>query len=171
MPGTDIPIVSPDELLAATPDRMLLTLPDLLPEARSNIKSTVCWCRRFRDGGSGGSSAGDGDAGDESEPAHDVVGDIHQFGWSLVHLGGLAVGLIALVAQHHTYFVAPGGPGLPPVPQRHSVAGAREACATELFPTSSGPRRFTSREPSSAPQGKHQGGVSVDRLDRRGQGT
>jgi C-methyltransferase C-terminal domain/Putative zinc binding domain len=32
MPGTDIPIVSPDELLAADPDRVLLTLPDLLPE-------------------------------------------------------------------------------------------------------------------------------------------
>jgi len=32
MPGTDIPIVSPDELLAAKPDRVLLTLPDLLPE-------------------------------------------------------------------------------------------------------------------------------------------
>ena len=30
MPGTDIPIVSPDELLAAKPDRVLLTLPDLL---------------------------------------------------------------------------------------------------------------------------------------------
>jgi hypothetical protein len=32
MPGTDIPIVSPDELLAAKPDRVLLTVPDLLPE-------------------------------------------------------------------------------------------------------------------------------------------
>ena len=32
MPGTDIPIVSPDELLAAEPDRVLLTIPDLLPE-------------------------------------------------------------------------------------------------------------------------------------------
>jgi hypothetical protein len=32
MPGTDIAIVSPDELLAAKPDRVLLTLPDLLPE-------------------------------------------------------------------------------------------------------------------------------------------
>ena len=32
MPGTDIPIVSPDQLLAAKPDRVLLTLPDLLPE-------------------------------------------------------------------------------------------------------------------------------------------
>jgi len=32
MPGTDIPIVSPDELLAANPDRVLLTLPDLFPE-------------------------------------------------------------------------------------------------------------------------------------------
>ncbi|WP_235948158.1 methyltransferase domain-containing protein [Nocardia terrae] len=32
MPGTDIPIMSPAELLAAQPDRVLLTLPDLLPE-------------------------------------------------------------------------------------------------------------------------------------------
>jgi hypothetical protein len=32
MPGTDIPIVSPDELLAAKPDQVLLTIPDLLPE-------------------------------------------------------------------------------------------------------------------------------------------
>lgn len=32
MPGTDIPIVSPDELLAANPDHVLLTVPDLLPE-------------------------------------------------------------------------------------------------------------------------------------------
>jgi hypothetical protein len=32
MPGTDIPIVSPGELLAAKPDRVLLTVPDLLPE-------------------------------------------------------------------------------------------------------------------------------------------
>ncbi|AYF73753.1 transferase [Nocardia yunnanensis] len=32
MPGTDIPIVSPAELVAAQPDRILLTLPDLLPE-------------------------------------------------------------------------------------------------------------------------------------------
>ena len=32
MPGTDIPIVSPEDLLAADPDRVLLTLPDLLPE-------------------------------------------------------------------------------------------------------------------------------------------
>ena len=32
MPATDIPIVSPEALLAAKPDRVLLTLPDLLPE-------------------------------------------------------------------------------------------------------------------------------------------
>lgn len=32
MPGTDIPIVAPDELLSAKPDWVLLTLPDLLPE-------------------------------------------------------------------------------------------------------------------------------------------
>jgi hypothetical protein len=32
MPGTDIPIVSPADLLAADPDRVLLTLPDLHSE-------------------------------------------------------------------------------------------------------------------------------------------
>ncbi|MBI3224034.1 MAG: transferase [Mycolicibacterium cosmeticum] len=32
MPGTDIPIISPEEMLAAQPDRVLLTLADLLPE-------------------------------------------------------------------------------------------------------------------------------------------
>ncbi|MEU4312742.1 methyltransferase C-terminal domain-containing protein [Nocardia sp. NPDC024068] len=32
MPGTDIPVVSPAELIAARPDRVLLTVPDLLPE-------------------------------------------------------------------------------------------------------------------------------------------
>jgi hypothetical protein len=37
MPGTDIPIVSPDELLAAKPDRVLLTIPDLLPEVRAQF--------------------------------------------------------------------------------------------------------------------------------------
>jgi hypothetical protein len=37
MPGTDIPIVSPDELLAANPDRVLLTLPDLLPEVSARF--------------------------------------------------------------------------------------------------------------------------------------
>jgi len=37
MPTTDIPIVSPDELLAAKPDRVLLTLPDLLPEVSTRF--------------------------------------------------------------------------------------------------------------------------------------
>jgi hypothetical protein len=32
MPGTDIPIVAPDKMLKANPHRVLLTLPDLLPE-------------------------------------------------------------------------------------------------------------------------------------------
>ncbi|MGW0022996.1 transferase [Rhodococcus sp. NPDC003383] len=32
MPGTDVPIISPEELVAAEPDRVVLTLPDLLPE-------------------------------------------------------------------------------------------------------------------------------------------
>ncbi|CCW13192.1 class I SAM-dependent methyltransferase [Rhodococcus aetherivorans] len=34
MPGTDVPIISPEQLLRLRPDRVLLTLPDLLPEVR-----------------------------------------------------------------------------------------------------------------------------------------
>lgn len=34
MPGTDVPIISPDQLLAADPDWVLLTVPDLLPEVQ-----------------------------------------------------------------------------------------------------------------------------------------
>jgi hypothetical protein len=37
MPGTDIPIVSPKDLLEANPDRVLLTLPDLLPEVSARF--------------------------------------------------------------------------------------------------------------------------------------
>ena len=37
MPGTDIPIVSPEELLAAKPDRVLLTLPDLFAEVNEKF--------------------------------------------------------------------------------------------------------------------------------------
>ena len=37
MPGTDIPIVSPNELLAMEPDSVLLTLPDLLPEVSARF--------------------------------------------------------------------------------------------------------------------------------------
>jgi hypothetical protein len=32
MPGTDVPIIAPEELLAELPDKVFLTLPDLLPE-------------------------------------------------------------------------------------------------------------------------------------------
>lgn len=35
MPGTDIPIVAPEEMVAAKPDWVVLTLPDLLPEVSS----------------------------------------------------------------------------------------------------------------------------------------
>ncbi|MEV6772340.1 methyltransferase domain-containing protein [Nocardia sp. NPDC051030] len=35
MPGTNIPIIAPAELIAALPDRVFLTLPDLLSEVRS----------------------------------------------------------------------------------------------------------------------------------------
>jgi hypothetical protein len=37
MPGTDIPIISPAELVAAQPDSVLLTLRDLLPEVRAGF--------------------------------------------------------------------------------------------------------------------------------------
>ncbi|MFI6571974.1 class I SAM-dependent methyltransferase [Nocardia fluminea] len=37
MPGTDVPIISPTELLAAEPDLVLLTLPDLLTEVRAAL--------------------------------------------------------------------------------------------------------------------------------------
>lgn len=37
MPGTDLPIVSPKEMLEAGPDRVLLTLPDLLPEVSTRF--------------------------------------------------------------------------------------------------------------------------------------
>jgi hypothetical protein len=37
MPGTDIPIISPGELVAARPDFVLLTLRDLLPEVRARL--------------------------------------------------------------------------------------------------------------------------------------
>jgi hypothetical protein len=34
MPGTDVPIIPPAELIAANPDRVLLTVPDLIDEVR-----------------------------------------------------------------------------------------------------------------------------------------
>ncbi|WP_102145660.1 class I SAM-dependent methyltransferase [Mycobacterium hubeiense] len=37
MPGTDIPIISPDALVDAEPDVVLLTVPDLLPEVTSRL--------------------------------------------------------------------------------------------------------------------------------------
>jgi hypothetical protein len=37
MPGTDIPIIAPADLVAARPDRVLLTLPDLLTEVRAAL--------------------------------------------------------------------------------------------------------------------------------------
>lgn len=37
MPGTDIPIVSPEELVDARPDEVLLTLSDLLPEVSARL--------------------------------------------------------------------------------------------------------------------------------------
>ncbi|MHC6212178.1 class I SAM-dependent methyltransferase [Rhodococcus ruber] len=38
MPGTDVPIVAPEEMMTAEPDRVLLTLPDLLPEVRERYR-------------------------------------------------------------------------------------------------------------------------------------
>ena len=35
MPGTDIPVISPADLIAADPDQVLLLLPDLLPEVEA----------------------------------------------------------------------------------------------------------------------------------------
>jgi hypothetical protein len=35
MPGTDIPIVSPADMVAAHPEQVLLLLPDLMPEVRA----------------------------------------------------------------------------------------------------------------------------------------
>ncbi|MCA2207192.1 class I SAM-dependent methyltransferase [Nocardia rosealba] len=37
MPGTDVPIISPADLVAAEPDAVLLTLPDLLREVRTSL--------------------------------------------------------------------------------------------------------------------------------------
>lgn len=37
MPGTDIPIISPETLLASAPDTVLLTVPDLLPELERTL--------------------------------------------------------------------------------------------------------------------------------------
>ncbi|RDI67728.1 class I SAM-dependent methyltransferase [Nocardia pseudobrasiliensis] len=39
MPGTDIPIICPAELVAAQPDRILLTLPDLAREVEESLPS------------------------------------------------------------------------------------------------------------------------------------
>ena len=35
IPGTDVAIISPEQLIAANPDRVLLTLPDLYAEVRA----------------------------------------------------------------------------------------------------------------------------------------
>lgn len=39
MPGTDVPIVSPTQLVESNPDRVLLTLPELLPEVTAELPS------------------------------------------------------------------------------------------------------------------------------------
>lgn len=40
MPGTDIPIVSPGDLVAMAPDRVLLFLPGLVDEVRAAVPET-----------------------------------------------------------------------------------------------------------------------------------
>lgn len=42
MPGTDIPVVSPDELVAARPDRVLLFLAELADEVRDTVSGVEC---------------------------------------------------------------------------------------------------------------------------------
>ncbi|MCX5041715.1 class I SAM-dependent methyltransferase [Aldersonia sp. NBC_00410] len=39
MPGTDVPIISPADLTSSEPDKVLLTLPDLLPEISQSLPS------------------------------------------------------------------------------------------------------------------------------------
>ncbi|RMI32195.1 class I SAM-dependent methyltransferase [Nocardia stercoris] len=49
MPGTDIPIITPEQLVAANPDRVLLTVPDLLDEVRSAYPAlNGKWAAEFR---------------------------------------------------------------------------------------------------------------------------
>ncbi|GAA4471095.1 hypothetical protein GCM10023094_01120 [Rhodococcus olei] len=43
MPGTDIPIVPPRQLVEADPDRVLVTVPDLLPELRRQYPERPDW--------------------------------------------------------------------------------------------------------------------------------
>jgi ABC-type hemin transport system substrate-binding protein len=41
MPGTDIPVISPEALVAAAPDVVVLTLADLLPEVSARLPELV----------------------------------------------------------------------------------------------------------------------------------
>jgi len=51
MPGTDVPIISPAQLLADDPDVVLLTVADLLPEVQSQFPGlTGKWVVDFADG-------------------------------------------------------------------------------------------------------------------------
>ncbi len=53
MPGTDIPIVSPGELVAAAPDLSILFVPDLLPEVRAALPEIEQLGGRWIDPGAG----------------------------------------------------------------------------------------------------------------------
>jgi hypothetical protein len=53
MPGTDIPIVSPDELVAARPRHVLLFVSDLLPEVRVSLPQVEAAGGRWIDCGAG----------------------------------------------------------------------------------------------------------------------
>jgi hypothetical protein len=43
MPGTAIPVISPDEMLAREPDTVLLFVPDLLTEVRAALPGVARW--------------------------------------------------------------------------------------------------------------------------------
>lgn len=47
LPGSAIPVITPDELLAAGPDTVLLFVPDLLPEVRAALPEIEEWGGRW----------------------------------------------------------------------------------------------------------------------------
>ena len=53
MPGTDIPIIAPDELVAARPDVVLLFVSDLLEEVRAALPQIEAAGGTWVDAGAG----------------------------------------------------------------------------------------------------------------------
>lgn len=53
MPGTDVPVVAPDELVAARPDVVLLFVSDLLDEVRAALPQIEASGGRWVDAGAG----------------------------------------------------------------------------------------------------------------------